>query len=78
LLTACATEPAVEYRTVEVSVPVYHEIPDEFTRELDAPELPRGEITNEDLADYIELQKRFIRTLQGDRQKVKQITDQPE
>lgn len=74
LLTACATNPpVVEYKTIYVDKPVYVDIPNEFTRPLDSPGLPRGQITNEDLADYIELQKRMIRTLQGDREKIRQL-----
>lgn len=54
LLTACASNPIIETRTVEVAVPIHVPLPAELLAPVAAQDLPAGEITNEDLADLIE------------------------
>lgn len=64
-LTSCATKPAVRTETVTVERPVVVAVPAALTRVPAEPQLPAGEITNDDLADLIERLRAWGRGMAG-------------
>lgn len=51
-LTACASNPIVQTRTVTVNVPVVESVPSVLTQPVAEPRLKDGPITNQDLANW--------------------------
>lgn len=69
-LTACASNPPVETRTVEAKVPVIVTVPPALTDVPAEPKLPAGDVTNDDAADYVDALKAWGRGLAGKLRKI--------
>ena len=72
-LTACATDPVIETREVQVEVPVYVALPSDLTEVPAEPRLPDGEVSNEDLADLIERLQAWGRDLASKLRAVREV-----
>lgn len=60
LLTACASNPIIQTRTVTVHVPVVVAVPKAYTAPVAVPQLADDPVTNADLAAYILALKQAI------------------
>lgn len=54
LLTACGGRQIVRPEPVEIRVPVTVAVPAEILQQVEAPALPDGTVTNEDMAQWAE------------------------
>lgn len=75
LLTACASDPEVIYRTEtrEVPVPQYRELPEELTAPAVLPPWPDRALTNADLANWIEATKAVVKTVNARLERVREL-----
>lgn len=61
LLTSCASKPAVRTETVTVERPVVVAVPAALTEPVPEPQLPAGELTNEDIVDHVDALRAALR-----------------
>ena len=72
-LTSCASDPIIEYRTVEKQVPVVKPLAKELTVVEPEPRLKAGTVTNDDLADLIERLRVWGRGMAGKLREIERL-----
>ena len=68
-----ATAPIVRTELVEIPIEVYIPVPGELTAPVRPPQLPAGQLVNDDLVDYIEQLRGVLDHMNDDRSRIESL-----